>query len=217
MYARFVKRLLDLLIGLIALPFVLLAVLFLAPVIFINDPGPVFYNAPRRGKNGKTFKMIKFRSMYVNSPDLRNADGSTFNGTADPRVTKVGRFLRKTSLDEVPQFLNVLVGHMSLIGPRPTIPGVPFESIPPENRVRYTVRPGITGYAQAFYRNSITQQEKFQYDAYYAEHLTFGLDCRVLWQTVKAVLGQKNIYVTPAAPADQPAEQQPAAQETEKV
>ncbi|MBR7092916.1 MAG: sugar transferase [Clostridia bacterium] len=214
MYARFIKRLLDLLISLIALPFVLLAVLILAPVIFINDPGPVFYVAPRRGKNGRTFKMIKFRSMYVHSPDLRNADGSTFNGTADPRVTKVGRLLRKTSLDEVPQFLNVLAGHMSLIGPRPTLTGRPYESIPLAERVRFTVRPGITGYAQAFYRNSITQQEKFQYDAYYAEHLTFGMDCRVLWQTVKTVLGQKNIYVAPAAPA---AEQQPAGQETEKV
>lgn len=110
MYARVLKRLLDFLIGLIALPFLLIVTLVLAPIIVIDDKGPVFYNALRLGKNGKPFKMYKFRSMMVNAPDIRNEDGSTYNGDDDPRVTKIGRFMRKTSIDELSQFLNVLLG-----------------------------------------------------------------------------------------------------------
>jgi undecaprenyl phosphate N,N'-diacetylbacillosamine 1-phosphate transferase len=115
MYKYFIKRLIDIVISLIALPFVLLAIIIMAPIIYINDPGPIFYNATRRGKDGKTFKMFKLRSMYVNSPDLRNADGTTFNSSNDPRVTKVGRFMRKTSVDELPQLLNVLFGERGII------------------------------------------------------------------------------------------------------
>ena len=111
MYKKFFKRFLDIVVSLIALPFVLLAVILLAPFIWLEDKGPVFYNATRRGKNGRTFKMFKLRSMYVNSPNLKNADGSTFNSAKDPRVTKIGRIMRKTSLDELPQILNVLLGH----------------------------------------------------------------------------------------------------------
>ena len=110
MYARVLKRLLDFLIGLIALPFLLIVTLVLAPIIVIDDKGPVFYNALRLGKNGKPFKMYKFRSMMVNAPDIRNEDGFTYNGDDDPRVTKIGRFMRKTSIDELSQFLNVLLG-----------------------------------------------------------------------------------------------------------
>ncbi len=116
MYKHFFKRFLDIVVSLIALPFVLLAIIIMAPIIFINDPGPVFYNATRRGKNGKSFKMFKFRSMYVNSPDIKNADGSTFNSDKDPRVTKVGRIMRKLSIDEIPQILNVLLGDSGIIG-----------------------------------------------------------------------------------------------------
>ena len=110
----------DFIIALIAIPLVLLIIVIMSPIIYFNDKGPVFYNAPRLGMNGKKFKMLKFRSMYINSPDLRNSDGSTFNSSNDPRVTKVGKFMRKTSLDEIPQIFNVLIGQMSLVGPRPT-------------------------------------------------------------------------------------------------
>lgn len=207
MYKKFFKRFLDILVSLIALPFVLLAVILLAPFIWLEDKGPVFYNATRRGKNGRTFKMFKLRSMYVNSPNLKNADGSTFNSAKDPRVTKIGRIMRKTSLDELPQILNVLLGHMSFIGPRPSLAVTPYEQLPDISKKRLGVRPGITGYAQAYYRNSITQQEKFQHDCYYVEHVSFVLDMKILLQTVKSVLKRENIYVSQEQkPADAPQE-----------
>ena len=204
MYKKFGKRALDILLSLIALPFVLLVIVIMAPFIYLEDRGPVFYNATRRGMDGKNFKMFKLRSMYVNSPNLRNADGSTFNSDKDPRVTKIGRFMRKTSVDELPQILNVLIGDMSFIGPRPTLATTPYEQLPEINKRRLAVRPGITGYAQAYYRNSITQQEKFQHDCYYAENISFAMDVKVLLQTVKSVLKRENIYVsTEAKPAEE--------------
>ena len=204
MYKKFGKRALDILLSLIALPFVLLVIVIMAPFIYLEDRGPVFYNATRRGMDGKNFKMFKLRSMYVNSPNLRNADGSTFNSDKDPRVTKIGRFMRKTSVDELPQILNMLIGDMSFIGPRPTLATTPYEQLPEINKRRLAVRPGITGYAQAYYRNSITQQEKFQHDCYYAENISFAMDVKVLLQTVKSVLKRENIYVsTEAKPAEE--------------
>lgn len=116
MYINFVKRFIDIIIGLLAFPFVLILIIIMGPIIYFNDKGPIFYNAERLGLNGKPFKMFKFRSMFVNAPDIRNEDGSTYNGDDDPRVTKVGRFMRKTSLDEIPQFLNVLLGDSGIIG-----------------------------------------------------------------------------------------------------
>ena len=113
MYTHFFKRLVDIFIGLCALPFVLLVIICCAPFIYFTDGGPIFYNATRAGKDYKPFKMFKLRSMYVNSPDLKNPDGSTFNSENDPRVTPIGRFMRKTSLDEFPQFLNILKGDIS--------------------------------------------------------------------------------------------------------
>ena len=196
MYKKFFKRLLDLLVSFVALPFVLLVVIIMAPFIWLEDRGPIFYNAPRRGRNGKNFKMFKLRSMYVNSPDLKNADGSTFNSAKDPRVTKIGRIMRKTSIDELPQILNVFLGHMSFIGPRPTLVGVPYEELPEINKKRLQVRPGVTGYAQAYYRNSITKQEKYEYDCYYVDHVSFGMDVKILLQTVKSVLKRENVYVS---------------------
>ena len=121
MYVRFEKRIWDIVIGLIALPFVLLIIAVLAPLIKLEDGGPVFYNAARVGKDGVDFKMYKLRSMRVNAPDLIMEDGSTYNGADDPRMTKIGAFMRKTSLDEMPQFFNVLLGDMSVVGPRPDL------------------------------------------------------------------------------------------------
>ena len=196
MYAKFFKRVLDIAISFLAIPFVFLVIAVMAPIIHLEDKGPVFYNAHRRGKDGKTFTMFKLRSMCVDAPDLKNSDGSTFNSANDARVTKVGRFMRKTSIDELPQILNVFLGDMSFIGPRPTLAVVPYEQLPELNKRRLAVRPGITGYAQAYYRNSIAQQEKFQHDCYYAENLTFALDVKILFQTIKSVLKRENIYVS---------------------
>ena len=195
MYKLFLKRVIDIIGALILLPFVLFEIIILAPIIWLTDKGPVFYNANRAGKDYKPFKMFKLRSMYVNSPDLKNPDGSTFNSDNDPRVTPIGRILRKTSLDEFPQFLNILTGDMSFVGPRPklfhaekTLDG--FEG---DKRKSYTVKPGVTGYAQAYFRNSITQDEKFHWDAYYADNVSFWMDVKIIWQTVISVIARKNI------------------------
>lgn len=193
MYKRYVKRGIDFCLALIALPFVLILIVILAPIIFISDPGPIFYNGLRRGLNGKPFKMFKFRSMYVNAPDIRNEDGSTYNGDDDPRVTKIGRIMRKTSIDEIPQLLNVLIGDMSFVGPRPTLATKSFEEIEVERRKRYDVRPGVTGYSQAYFRNSISQKDKFKYDLYYVDHVSFLLDIKILLKTVVSVLKRENI------------------------
>lgn len=195
MYKHFFKRLFDIIGSLIILPFVLIEIIILAPIIWLTDKGPVFYNAYRAGKDYKPFKMFKLRSMYVNSPDLKNPDGSTWNSDNDPRVTPIGRIMRMTSLDEFPQFLNVLIGDMSLIGPRPKLyrKGNTLESYSGDKRKSYSLKPGITGYTQAFFRNSITQDEKFKWDAYYADHVSFWMDMRVIFQTIYSVVTRKNI------------------------
>ena len=186
MYKHFFKRLFDIIFGLIGLPFFLLSVIIFAPIIFFTDRGPAFYNAQRIGKNGKLFKMFKFRSMKVNAPDIRNADGSTYNGDDDPRVTKIGRFMRKTSVDELPQILNILFGQMSLIGPRPDPPD-DMEVYTEEQKKKLAVRPGLTGYNQAYFRNSIDGNEKMKNDDYYAKNLSFWLDFKIFMQTIFGV------------------------------
>lgn len=194
MYRQFFKRAIDIIGALLLLPFVLMTIVILAPFIWLTDKGPVFYNATRAGKGYKPFKMFKLRSMYVNSPDLKNPDGSTFNSDNDPRVTPIGRFMRKTSLDEFPQFLNILTGDMSFVGPRPKLwKNKKLEEMDENHRKSYSVRPGITGYAQAFFRNSITQDEKFRWDAYYADNISFCMDIKIFWQTVISVIARKNI------------------------
>lgn len=196
MYKHFFKRIIDIIGALMLFPFVLLEIIILAPIIWLTDKGPVFYTANRAGKGYKPFKMFKLRSMYVNSPDLKNADGSTFNSDNDPRVTPIGRVMRKTSLDEFPQFLNILIGDMSFVGPRPKLyreGRLEDSDVTEDMRNSFKVKPGVTGYAQAYYRNSITQDEKFHWDAYYADHISFGMDVRIIIQTIYSVIGRKNI------------------------
>lgn len=195
MYKHFLNVLFDIIGALIILPFVVLEIIILAPFIWLTDRGPVFYNAYRAGKNYKPFKMFKLRSMYVNSPDLKNPDGSTWNSDNDPRVTPIGRIMRMTSLDEFPQFLNVLMGDMSFVGPRPKLyrKENTIESYSGDKRKSYSIKPGITGYTQAFFRNSITQDEKFKWDAYYADNVSLWMDVRILFQTVYSVIARKNI------------------------
>ena len=195
MYVHFFYLFIDILIGLCALPFVVLVILVFGPIIYFTDKGPVFYNATRAGKDYKPFKMFKLRSMYVNSPDLKNPDGSTFNIDNDPRVTPIGRFLRKTSLDEFPQFLNVLIGDISFIGPRPKLycPEKYPNGLPEFMKKSFMVQPGVTGYAQAYYRNSITNEEKFKWDGYYTENVSFMMDVKIIFKTISSVLLRKNI------------------------
>lgn len=194
MYREFIKRLLDIIISLMAMPFLLVVIVFIGPLIYFEDRGSIFYLAPRRGKNGIVFNMYKFRSMKMNAPDLRNSDNSTYNSPNDPRVTNIGRFLRRTSIDEIPQFINVLLGDMSLIGPRPITVNRPLSEYDEKRKIRLEVRPGITGYAQAYFRNSISNEEKLEKDAMYAQNVTFWGDVKIIIATVNTVLFRKNIY-----------------------
>ena len=197
MYKRFGKRLIDILISIIAMPFIGIALLIFAPIIHFEDKGPVFYNAERLGKKGRTFKMFKLRSMKVNSPNLVTKDGQTFNSSNDPRVTKIGRLLRKTSIDELPQFINVLIGDMSIIGPRAhlTTHYKGYDTLDEARKKRLEVRPGITGYNQAYFRNSVTLEDKIKNDCYYVDHLTFALDVKIFFKTIMAVLKHENVFV----------------------
>ena len=197
MYKHFFKRLFDFIVALIALPFFILIFIFVTPAIKLCDGGPIFYNAPRLGKKGKVFKMYKFRSMKVNSPNIKNADGSTYNGKNDPRVTKIGKFLRKTSLDETPQIINILLGHMSLIGPRAhlTTNYKGYETLDDMHKRRIDVRPGITGYNQAYFRNSVNSEQKMINDVYYVDNLSFRMDVKVFFKTISSVLKSENVYV----------------------
>lgn len=193
MYERCFKRIIDMILSVLGLPVFGLIYIVVAPMIILDDGLPVFYNALRIGKNGKLFKMYKFRTMKKNAPDIRLADGSTYNGVDDPRVTRVGRFLRSTSIDEIPQILNMLKGEMSLIGPRPDPPDW-LERYPSEVRIFLQVRPGLTGYSQAFYRNSVDGNEKMKHDAYYAKHCTFLMDLKIFLKSIVVVLGHENTY-----------------------
>ena len=196
MYEKFVKRILDIVLSLVAMPFVLIICLILVPIIKHDDPGPAFYNAPRVGKDRVEFKMYQFRSMKVNSPDLKMPDGSTYNGPDDPRMTKVGAFIRRTSLDEVPQFFNVLIGNMSLIGPRPDV----WDEVNLyEGREgdKLKVKPGITGYAQVYGRNSIPWKQRLQLDLYYVDNISFKLDVKIFFKTIASVFKEEGIYNEP--------------------
>lgn len=192
-YQLVVKRLIDILVCLVVLPFVLLVCIPVAILIKIEDGGPIFYSSKRLGKNFRHFGMLKFRSMKVNAPDLRNADGSTYNSKNDPRVTKIGRFLRESSLDELPQFFNVLAGQMSIVGPRAG--DVESEDTYEEDeKGKLLVRPGITGYTQAYHRNNLSVRKKRLLDAWYAHNVSLLLDIKILFRTVKTVFCHENLY-----------------------
>ena len=194
MYAKFGKRVCDLVIGVAALPFVLLIIAVLAPFIHFEDKGPVFYNAPRVGLGGRDFKMYKLRSMRVNAPDLVMEDGSTYNGADDPRMTRVGAFMRKTSLDEMPQFLNVLKGDMSVVGPRPDLRRE-TELYQGDESLKLTVKPGITGYAAVYGRNSLPWHDRLALDVFYVRNVSFALDAKVFFKTFATVFKQEGVFV----------------------
>lgn len=195
MYKNYFKRIIDILLSIIGLPVFILIYICVAPLIKLEDGGSVFYLAKRRGINGSIFNMYKFRSMRMNAPDLRNKDNSTYNSPDDPRVTKVGKFLRKTSIDETAQIINVIKGDMSIIGPRPITINRPLSDYDDKRKRRLKVKPGITGYTQAYFRNSIDQESKLEYDAEYADRISFLFDVKILFKTIETVLLRKNIYI----------------------
>lgn len=188
-----VKRLFDFLIALAAMPFLLLIFILVSIAIKLDDGGPVFYVAPRLGKNGTLLRMYKFRSMKVNAENIVNDDGNTYNSEHDARVTKVGKILRETSIDETPQLLNVLIGNMSLIGPRASEYDT-LSSYRDDEKDKLKVKPGITGYTQAYFRNGLTAREKRLYDAWYANNISLTLDVKIFFKTIGTVLKKENLY-----------------------
>lgn len=196
-YRYCLKFICDKLFSFILLPFFFLLFFVIFFFIYFEDRGPIIYGSYRLGVNGKPFKMFKFRTMIVNAPDIRLSDGSTYNGDDDPRITRVGRFLRKTSIDELPQILNVLLGDMSFIGPRPD-PVDWLDKYSEKEKIILSVRPGITGYNQAYYRNSADGAMKLKNDVYYAENISFSLDMKIFFKTIKTVLLHENINVDQA-------------------
>lgn len=198
MYKRVNKRLLDILLSILLLFPALLIILLCGILIKLDDRGPVFYCGPRLGMGGRVFRMYKLRTMKVNSPDIRTADGSTWNSPEDPRVTRIGRVFRETSLDEIPQIFNVLKGEMSLIGPRPDPPDW-LERYTEEQKIVLSVLPGITGYNQVFFRNSADGEQKILNDMYYVNKISASLDARILLKTLSCVLGGGNVYTSQQA------------------
>ena len=189
MYKHFFKRILDFLISLIAIiclsPFLLVMMVLLH---FANKGAGVFFLQDRPGKDGKIFYVIKFKSMT----DEVDENGELLPN--DQRITKIGKFIRKFSIDELPQLFNVLKGDMSLIGPRPLLSRYLLLYTPEQAR-RHEVRPGVTGWAQVHGRNNITWHEKFKLDVWYVDHCSLWTDIKVIFMTVKNVLSGKDVSV----------------------
>lgn len=192
-YQVVVKRAIDIVLCTFALPFVFLIAIPVGLAIKIEDGGPIFYQSKRLGLGFKEFGMMKFRSMKVDAPDIRNTDGSTYNSDKDQRVTKVGHILRETSIDEIPQVFNVIRGDMSIIGPRAgdVESKNTYES---DEKDKLLIRPGITGYTQAYYRNNLGVREKRLYDAWYAHNVSFLLDIKIFFKTIQTVVKRENVY-----------------------
>ncbi|MBO7287942.1 MAG: sugar transferase [Bacteroidales bacterium] len=195
MYKNFFKRIIDFTIVFISLliiwPILLIITIWLH---FANKGAGAFFTQERPGKDGKIFKVIKFKSMT----DERDENGNLLPDAQ--RLTKVGKFVRKTSIDELPQLINVLKGEMALIGPRPLLPEyLPYYT--EREQLRHTVRPGITGWAQVNGRNNVSWDQKLELDAYYVEHLTLGMDIRVICMTINNVLKSKDVVVVPSTKA----------------
>lgn len=193
MYKHFFKRVLDILISSIALLcigwFILLVALFLH---FANKGAGAFFLQERPGKDEKIFKIIKFKTMT----DERDADGKLLPDK--DRLTKVGAIVRKLSIDELPQLINVFKGDMSFIGPRPLL----VEYLPwytEEERLRHTVRPGISGWAQVHGRNNLSWDNKLALDVYYVKNMSFVMDCKVIFKTIVNVISHKDVIVVPSS------------------
>ena len=189
-----VKRTMDVILSGLGLALLALLLPFIAIAIWLEDRGPIFYAQERMGLDGRLFRMMKFRSMRV---DAEAETGATWAAENDPRRTRVGGFLRKTSFDELPQLVNVFVGDMSLVGPRPERPEFvrEFKEKLPQYMLRHRVRAGITGWAQVHgWRGNTSLTKRIEYDLYYIENWTVGLDVKILWLTLRWGFNHKNAY-----------------------
>ena len=195
-----IKRIFDIVAAACGIIILSPLMIIIAVLIKIEDHGPIFYKQVRVGKNGKTFKMYKFRSMFVNADKMldklkeqNDVDGPMFKMKKDPRVTKIGHFIRKHSLDELPQFFNVLKGDMSLVGPRPPLPSEVVE-YSDYDKQRLYVTPGCTGLWQATERNEVGFNEMVQLDIKYIQNASFIYDLLIIYKTIRIMLKPNTSY-----------------------
>ena len=195
-----IKRIFDFMAAICGVIILSPVMLVIAILIKVEDHGPVFYKQVRVGKNGKTFKMYKFRSMFVNADQMlaklkeqNDVEGPMFKMRDDPRVTKIGHFIRKHSLDELPQFLNVIKGDMSLVGPRPPLPSEVAE-YSDYDKQRLYVTHGCTGLWQATERNEVGFNEMVQLDIQYIQRASFMFDLWIIWKTVEIIIKPNGSY-----------------------
>ncbi len=190
MYPKYIKRIADFILAFVGTAVLAIVFLLLALLIKIDSPGPVFFKQRRVGKNKKLFTILKFRTMYADTPKdvpthlLQNPES---------RITKMGRFLRKTSLDELPQIFNILAGQMSAIGPRPALWNQDDLIAERDKYGANALVPGLTGYAQINGRDELPIEVKAKLDGYYAQHISFGLDVKIFFKSIAAVLGGNGI------------------------
>ena len=186
MYKRFVKRLLDILISLVVIIVLSPVYLITAIAIKLDSKGPVIFKQTRLGLHHKEFTLLKFRSMVVNA---EHTGSGVYSDDHDSRLTKVGRIIRKTSIDELPQIINILKGDMSLIGPRPplTYHPWPIDQYTPEQLHMFDVRPGITGWAQVNGRKTVEWNERIRLNNWYVDHCSFVLDVKIFFKTITSV------------------------------
>lgn len=189
MYKKFFKRFFDIILSLIAIIILSPVYLIISVLVLIFMGWPILFKQPRPGKNEKIFNMYKFRTMT----NKKDKDGNLLPN--EKRLTKFGNLLRKTSLDELPEIFCILIGKMSIVGPRPLHVEY-LEYYNEEQKHRHDVRPGLTGWAQANGRNSITWTEKFKYDIYYVKNLSLILDIKIIFMTIKQVFCRSDIYST---------------------
>ena len=182
MYKHVLKRFLDLVLSLIAILLLAIPMMIVAIAIKIDDPGPVLFKQKRVGFKGKVFHIYKFRSMRVN---VEHTGSGVYSGKDDPRVTRVGKFLRASSLDEIPQFFNIIRGDMSFIGPRPPLTYHPwsYDMYTDEQRRMFDVRPGITGWAQVNGRKKVEWNERIKLNVWYVDNVSFILDMKIVFRT----------------------------------
>lgn len=178
------KRIIDIILAFSSLFVLSPLMLTVAALIYLDDRGSLLYKQVRIGFGGREFKILKFRSMVLNADKIGGY--STLDG--DPRITKIGRFIRRTSLDELPQLLNVLLGDMSIVGPRPDVPAQRSLYTADEWKVRHQVKPGITGLAQAKRRSEATLEERKSMDLYYAEHSSLWFDIKIIIMTIRQII-----------------------------